>query len=282
MYAVTGASGQLGRLVIDALLSKIEPQEIVALVRDPSKVADLAGRGVIVRAFDYDAPATLPAGLEGVDRLLLISSSEVGRREPQHQAVIAAVKAASVSFIAYTSLLHADRSPLGLAVEHRQTEAAIEESGLPYSLLRNGWYLENYTVSSAAEIDHGTVIGSSGDGRISAAGRGDYAAAAAAVLLDADPKQIYELAGDEAFTLADYAAALAKASGKAVSYVDLPEEKFRSALEDIGLPGPVANILADSSAHAAGGALFDDGQVLSSLIGRPTTSLASAIVDALG
>ncbi|PZU07228.1 SDR family oxidoreductase [Sphingomonas sp.] len=282
MYAVTGASGQLGRLVIEALLGRIEPGKIVALVRDPARVADLSARGVIVRAFDYDEAGTLAPALAGVERLLLISSSEVGKRVAQHAAVIEAAKTAGVSAIAYTSILRADSSPLGLAVEHRATEAAIRASGMPYALLRNGWYIENYTMSAAASIEHGAVIGSTGEGRISAAARRDYAEAAARVLTDAAmTSQVYELAGDESFTLADYAAALATASGRPVTYVNMSEAAYREALEGIGLPGPLAAILAESSATAAGGALFDDGHELSALIGRATTPLATVVRETL-
>lgn len=282
MYAVTGASGQLGRLVIDSLLVTIEPAEIVALVRDPAKVADLAIRGVEVRRFDYGDAATLAEALTDVDRLLLVSSSEVGQREAQHTAVIAAAKQAGVGFIAYTSILNADSSPIGLAVEHRATEAAIKRSGLTYALLRNGWYTENYTGSAAMEIAHGGVIGSSGDGRISAAARIDYAAAASAVLTDETvANATFELAGDDGFTMAAYAATLARVSGKPVAYTDLPEAAYRDALTGLGLPTPLAAMLAESSANAAGGALYSDARTLSSLIGRPTTPLATSVEEAV-
>lgn len=282
MYAVTGASGQLGRLVIEALIAKADPATVVALVRDPAGLAELADRGVSVRVFDYNSPDTLPSALEGVDRLLLISSNELGQRERQHRTVIDAARAAGVGFIAYTSILHADDSPLGLAVEHRATEVAIRESGIPHALLRNGWYTENYTMSAGPAIEHGAVIGSTGAGRISTATRADYAAAAAAVLLSKDEgNRTYELAGDTGFTLTGYAEALAEASGKPVVYVDMSEDDYRVALEGIGLPAPLAGMLADSSAKAAGGALFDDGHALSRLIGRPTTPLAETVKAAL-
>jgi NAD(P)H dehydrogenase (quinone) len=282
MYAVTGASGQLGRLVIEALIAKADPASILALVRDPAKLDDLARQGVVVRAFDYKAQEALKPALAGVDRLLLISSNDLGQREAQHGAVIAAAKAASVGFIAYTSILHADSSPLGLAAEHRATEAAIKASGLAYALLRNGWYTENYTISAHSEIAHGGVMGSTGEGRISAATRADYAAGAAAILTRAvEGNRTYELAGDEGFTLSQYAAALAQVSGKPVAYTDLPEDAYRDALEGLGLPGPLAAMLADSSAKAAGGALFDQSLTLSALIGRPTTSMIEAVKAAV-
>jgi len=278
MYAVTGASGQLGRLVVEGLITRVAPGSVVALVRDPAKLTDLAARGVIVRAFDYNAPGTLSPALAGVGRLLLVSSNELGRREAQHRAVINAAKTAGVGFIAYTSILHADSSPLDLATEHRATEAAIRESGLAYALLRNGWYTENYTLSAATEIAHGAVIGSTGDGCISSATRADYAAGAAAVLAGKiATSAIYELAGDDAFTLADYAAALAQVSGKSVAYVDMPEQAYRDALAEIGLPAPLATMLANSSANAASGALFDAGGTLGALIGRQTTPMIETV-----
>lgn len=272
MYAVTGASGQLGRLVIDALLETVEPGELVALVRDTAKVADLADRGVLVRPFDYDRPDTLAPALAGVDRLLLISSSEVGLRLPQHKAVIKAAKTAGVDYIAYTSILHAPECPLNLAVEHRATEAAIAASGLAHAILRNSWYTENYAMSAAPAIEHGAFLGSARDGRISGASRGDYATAAATVLADGSSEnRVFELAGDNAFTLTQFAAAVAEIAGKPVVYQDLPEADYRQILEKVGLPAPVADMLAESDAKAASDALYDDGHALSTLIGRPTT-----------
>ena len=282
MYAVTGASGQLGGLVLEALLAKVKADQVVALVRDPAKVADLAERGVNVRAFHYSRRETLVPALGGVGRLLLISSSEVGKREAQHRAVIDAAKAAGVRFLAYTSILHADRNPLDLAVEHRATEAEIVASGISYAFLRNGWYTENYTMSAGAEVEHGSVIGSAGDGRISAAPRGDYAEAAAVVLTgEIDGAKTYELAGDDGFTLAQYAATLSLVSEKPVTYVNMPEAEVRGALEGMGVPAPWPVILAESSAKSADGALFDDGAALSALIGRPTTSLKESVEQAL-
>ena len=271
MYAITGASGQLGRLALDALLQTVEPGQIVALVRNPAKLADAAARGVQVRTFDYDAPQTLGPALAGVERLLLISSSEVGQRARQHQAVIDAAKAAGVKFVAYTSILRADASPLGLAVEHRATEDALKASGLTHALLRNGWYTENYVQAAPAALAHGALLGSAGDGEISGASRADYAAAAVKVLTGEAATKTYELAGDAAFTLAQFAQALAEIAGKPVVYTNLPQADYAAALKAAGLPAPVADMLAQSDAAAAQGALFDDGHVLSGLIGRPTT-----------
>lgn len=282
MYAVTGASGQLGRLIIENLLGKVAPEKIVALVRDPTKIADLKTRGITVRTFNYDSPSTLAPALEGVEHLLVISSSEVGRRTEQHRAVIEAAAVSGVTFLAYTSILHADTSPLGLAVEHLATEALLEKSGVPYALLRNGWYTENYTASAPIALQHGALLGSTGNGRISAASRADYAKAAAIVLTQANPaKAIYELAGDESFTLADFAQAITDISGKPVEYHDLPEAEYKAALISAGLPDWLAELLANSSARASGGALFDDSHTLSSLIGHPTTPMRSTLEKAL-
>ena len=211
MIVVTGASGQLGRLVIQSLLRKVPAGEIVAAVRDPKRVQDLAALGVQVRQADYNQPATLLSAFAGADKVLLISSSEIGQRVAQHAAVIAAAQQAKVKLLAYTSLLHADRSPLGLADEHRQTEALLQESGLPSVLLRNGWYTENYLASIPAALAHGVLLGSAGEGRIASATRADYAEAAATVLtLDAQAGRVYELAGDQAYTLSELAAELSR------------------------------------------------------------------------
>lgn len=278
MIVVTGASGQLGRLVIEALLKKLPAGEIVAAVRHPEKVADLAACGVQVRQADYDQPASLATAFKGADKLLLISASEVGRRLPQHRAVIEAAKAAGVGLLAYTSILHADTSPLPLAAEHRETESLIRASGLPAVILRNGWYSENYLAGIPAALQYGVVLGSAGEGRIASAARADYAEAAAAVLmLDNQAGRIYELAGDQAYTLGDLAREISQQSGKAVAYQNLPESEFKAALLGAGLPEGLATLLAESDVGAAKGGLFDDGRQLSRLIDRPTTTLAAQI-----
>ncbi len=283
MIVVTGATGQLGRLVIDALLRTQPAGSIVAAVRTPAKAADLAARGVQVRQADYARPETLGPALAGADRLLLISSSEVGRRTAQHRAVIDAAVAAGVKLVAYTSLLHADTSPLGLAAEHVQTEAAIAASGLPSVLLRNGWYSENYAAGLPGALARGTLYGAAGEGRIASASRQDFAEAAAAVLTAAEPQagKVYELAGDSSYTLAGLAAEAARQSGKPLAYQDLPEAAYRDVLLQAGLPAPVAALLADSDAGAAKGGLFDDGHVLGRLIGRPTTPIAQTVAATL-
>ena len=282
MIVVTGATGQLGRLVIDRLLESVASQQIVAAVRNPAKAADLAARGVQVRQADYTQPASLASAFAGADKLLLISSSEIGQRVAQHRAAIEAAVKAGVKFVAYTSVLRADTSQLGLALEHKETEALLKASGLPHALLRNGWYTENYTASVPAALAHGALLGSAGNGRIASAARADYAAAAAAVLTrDGQAGRVYELAGDSSYTLGEFAAELARQAGKAVVYNDLPQADYDAALRGFGLPAPVASLLADSDAAASHGALFDDGRQLSALIGRPTTTLAASIAAAL-
>lgn len=278
--AVTGATGQLGRLVIEHLRRLAPDAHVVAIVRNPAAGADLP---VEIRSADYTKPETLAAAFPGIDKLLLISSSEVGQRAPQHRNVVAVAKAAGVQLLAYTSILHADSNPMGLAVEHRDTEAAIRASGLPFVFLRNGWYTENYTGSAGAALAHGAVIGAAGTGLISSAARDDFAEAAARVLTSKEDQagRIYELAGDGAYTLADLAAEIGRQAGKPVVYQDLPEADYRAALLGFGLPEGLAAMLAESDVKAAGGALFDDGRQLSRLIGRPTTPLARTVAAAL-
>lgn len=282
MIAITGASGQLGRLVIDSLLTSVPASELVALVRNPASVSDLKDKGINVRQADYTQPDTLITALQGVDKLLLISSSEVGQRLVQHQNVIEAAKETGVSLLAYTSILHADTSPLGLADEHKATEAALADSGIPHVVLRNGWYSENYIASVPAALELGALYGCAGAGKISSASRADYASAAAAVLTQEDQAgTIYELAGDSAYTLAELAAEISVQTGKDIGYVDLPETDFADALLKAGLPAPLASLLANSDTGASQGGLYDDSQTLSKLIGRPTTTIAESVKEAL-
>eukprot|EP01133_Synstelium_polycarpum_P015897 gene15897-18890_t len=281
MIVITGAAGNLGHHVIASLLQSVPAANIIAAVRTPAKAADLAAKGVQVRQADYNDGASLDSAFKGATKILLISSSEVGQRAQQHQNVIDAARRAGVSLLAYTSVLRADTSPLGLAAEHVVTEAAIRASGLPYSFLRNGWYLENHTEHLAPVLEHGVVLGAAQDGRFSSAARADYAAAAAAVLTAAQPQAIYELAGDHGFTLTEYAAEVARQSGKAIVYKDLPQADFKAALVSVGVPEGFADLLADSDAGAAKGGLEDHGKQLSALIGRPTTTLADAVKAAL-
>ena len=276
---VTGATGQLGRLVVESLKSKVSAETIVALVRNPEKAADL---GIEARTFDYTQAENLVASLKGIDKLLLISGNEVGQRLPQHLAVIDAAKQAGVKQLFYTSILHADSSPLGLATEHLATEVAIKESGLTYTILRNGWYTENYTGSAKGAIGAGAFIGNAGEGKIASAARVDYAEAAAVVLAgEGHEGKTYELAGDEAYTLTELAAEISKQSGKTIPYNNLTEAEYAGILKSFGLPDGLAEMLANSDTGASKGGLFDDSKVLSELIGRPTTSLAKVVADAL-
>ena len=278
MIAITGATGQLGQLVIEQLLNTVPANQIVAIARNPAKAEALSQQGITVRQGDYADESTMTSALKGVDKLLLISSSEVGQRATQHQNVINAAKAAGVKFIAYTSLLHADKSPLGLHVEHGATEKALAESGIPYALLRNGWYTENYLASAPPALEHGVFIGAAGEGKIASATRADYAAAAAKVISgDGHAGNVYELAGDHAWTLSELAAELSKQSGKNVTYQHMSEADFAAALKGVGLPAGLADMLADSDVGASKGGLFDDSHTLSKLIGRPTTPLSESI-----
>lgn len=282
MIVITGASGQLGRLVIQNLLKTVAPADIIAAVRSPEKASDLAALGVHVRKADYNEPATLQHAFQGAMRVLLISSSEVGARAAQHDAVIAAAKHAGVKLLAYTSLLHADRSALALASEHQHTEAAIRACGLRYAMLRNGWYSENYAAGIPGAIANGALIGSAGDGRIASATRADYAAAAAAVMVgEAAGNQVYELAGDTSYTLAELAAEIGHRSGKELPYFNMSEADYKAALIKAGVPAAFAALLADSDVGAAAGGLFDDSHRLSQLIGRATTPMKETVAEAL-
>lgn len=282
MYAVTGATGQLGRRVIDRLLDKVPADRIVAAVRNPQKAQDLAKRGVIVREADYTRPATLAAAFEEVDKLLLISSTEVDGRLPLHRAVIEAAQRAGVSLLAYTSMLHADKSVAKLAIEHWLTEQAIASSALPAVILRNGWYIENHMAAIPAALQQGSLIGAAKQGRFASASREDYAAAAVKVLTsEGHVGKTYELAGDRAFTMAQLAAEVSRQSGKPVVYQDLEPHAYARALEDVGLPSDLAALLADADAAASQDALFDDSGALAHLIGRPTTPWESMVTAAL-
>lgn len=278
MIAVTGASGQLGRLVIQFLLERVPADQLIALVRNPSKAQDLAEMGVAIRKADYNEPESITAALKGVDKLLLISSNEVGIRATQHRTVIDAAKAAGITLLAYTSVLHADTSTLGLATDHRDTEEALKASGVPHVLLRNGWYNENHLASVPAAVEHGALLGSAGDGQISSAPRANYAQAAAIVLTaEGQAGKVYELAGDSSYTLTELASMISQKSAKPVIYQNLPQAEFEAILISVGLPAGLAALLADSDTAAAKGALFDESGVLSNLIGRATTPIADSL-----
>ncbi|MEL0635304.1 SDR family oxidoreductase [Marinomonas sp. TI.3.20] len=283
MILVTGASGQLGRLIVANLIQRGTPaNQIVAAVRSPEKAQDLAEQGIIVRQADYTDTASLTAAMEGVKRVVLVSSSEVGQRTPQHKNLIQAAKDAKVELLAYTSILDAQNSPLALAAEHVETEQALLDSGVPHVLLRNGWYSENYTGTVAMAIEHGAVLGSAEEGKYATAARADYAeAAAVAITAENQAGKVYELAGDNAFTLAEYAQKISQINGKSVVYQNLPEAEYAKVLVQVGLPEGLAAILADSDVGASKGGLFNDSKTLSTLIGRPTTPIEDSIKAAL-
>ena len=280
---VTGATGPFGRHTVDALLDRgIAPSDLAVLVRDASRAADLAERGIDVRVGSYDDPASLDAAFAGVDRLVFVSGSEVGQRITQHQNVVDAAKRAEVGLVAYTSIVRADTSTLGLAAEHKATEEMLAASGLPTVLLRNSWYLENYTAQIPTQLAHGAVLGAAGEGRLSAATRADFAAAAAAVVAeDGHAGQVYELGGDAPFNLGEYAAELASQTGAEVAYRDLPVPEFAAVLVGAGLPEGYAQALATSDDAIKDGALLVDTGDLSRLIGRPTTTMAEAVREAV-
>ncbi|MBF8965236.1 SDR family oxidoreductase [Pontibacter sp. FD36] len=276
---ITGATGHLGRLVVAKMKDKAAADDLVALVRSPDKAADL---GIEAREADYDKPDTLNRALEGIDTLLLISGSEVGKRATQHQRVIEAAKKNGVQRIVYTSLLHTDNTSVSLAKEHLATEQALKASGIPHTLLRNGWYTENYTGSIPGALAGGAFIGSAGEGRISAATREDYAEAAVAVLTsEGHEGKVYELAGDEAFNLSEFAAELSRQAGREIPYKNLPESEYAAALASFGIPEEMAKAIAGWDVSVSKGDLFDDSRQLSKLIGRPTTPLSVAVGDAL-
>ncbi len=275
--AITGASGHLGKLAIAAVKARDAKADVVALVRNPN-----VELGVTSRAFDYSKPDALAPALAGVEVLVLISSNDFNDRVGQHRNVITAAKAAGVGRIVYTSILKGAANPMILALDHIGTEAAIKESGLPATILRNGWYTENYTGSLAGSVAAGAMIGSSGEGNISSAPRADYAEAIAVVALDgAHVGKTYELAGDRAHTMAEFAAEVSKVVGKPIPYNDLPQQTYADLLVSFGLPEGFANVLADCDVKAKDGALFDDSRTLSRLIGRPTTAISGPIAAAL-
>ncbi|KRE66986.1 MULTISPECIES: SDR family oxidoreductase [Micrococcaceae] len=276
---VTGATGQLGRHVLEALLERGVPAaDIVAAGRSVEKLADFSARGVRVQHMDYADPGSVAEALKGARRVLLISGSEVGRRVEQHRTVINAAKAEGVELLAYTSIANADTTGMLLADEHKATEALLRESGVPFVLLRNGWYLENYTEQLPGTLAQGALAGSAGEGKVSGAARADYAHAAAAVLVaDGQAGKVYELGGDEAFSMADLASEITAATGKPVRYNNLPTEDYVGLLTGVGVPEAFAGILADSDLGIARGDLLVSTGDLRRLIGRPTTSLGQAV-----
>ena len=281
MIVVTGATGKLGRLVVKQLLGSEPADQIVAAARSPEKADDLKALGVQVRKADYNQPDTLFEALDGARKVLLISSNDLGNRVHQHQAVVHAARNAKVDLFVYTSILHANSTPLALRHEHQDTEAIIESSGLRYVFLRNGWCSENHAAAISDALEDGTIYGAVFDGRISSAARADYAAAAVAVLRASNPEPVYELAGDTSYTLTEFAATLSEQSGKQVVYKELGEQDYRLLLLEKGLPDGLTDLLANAEANVFKGAMFDDGHQLSQLIGRPTTPIEETIAAAL-
>ena len=280
--AIAGATGQLGNLVIGQLLQLTAAQNIVALVRKIDKAEHFKVQGIEPREFDYDRPETLVPALLGIDKLLLISANEIGRRTPQHQAVIDAAKVAGVPYLAYTSLLRADTSPLGLAQEHRETEKLIQDSGITYTFLRNNWYSENYLAGVAHTIEIGTLFGAAQDGRISSASRIDYAEAAAKVLTSTGHEnKTYELAGSESFSLSDLATFIGQAVNKDIIYQNLSAEEYTQGLTQAGLPAGLVDVIVDADIQTIQGAMYSDSKDLEQLIGHKTTSIQDAIKAAL-
>jgi NAD(P)H dehydrogenase (quinone) len=280
---ITGATGQLGRLVVEQLLAAGVPAgDITATGRATDKIKDLADRGVQVRAVDFGDPAAVRVAVAGADRVLLVSAMEQGGRVAQHRNVIDAARAAGTGLVVYTSIVNAEATTIRLAADHQATEKLLRDSGVPYVLLRNSWYHENYTARLPAFLAQGVVPGSAGEGRISAAARADYAAAAVRVLTtDGHAGRAYELGSDEPFTLAQLAAEISAQSGKEVRYADLPEAEYAKALTEHGVPEQMADMLAETDAAVAHGMLFTASGDLTALIGRPATPLSAAVGAAL-
>ncbi|MFH9492464.1 SDR family oxidoreductase [Streptomyces halstedii] len=279
---VTGATGALGRLVVEHLLATVPAERITAVVRDKEKAAEVAARGVEIRVADYDRPETLADAFRAGDRVLLISGSEVGRRVAQHTAVIDAAKAAGVAQLAYTGILGGPDADFLLAAEHKETERLILASGLPHTFLRNGWYTENYTANLAPVLAHGAVVGNAGDGRIASASRADFAAAAVAVLTgEGHLGAAYELSGDTAWSLDEYAAQVAAATGKEITYSRVPAAAHQEILVGAGVPEAFAAILVDVDEAIGRGLLAGTSGDLARLIGRPTTPLADTVASAV-
>ncbi len=282
MILITGATGKLGQHVVEQLLQKVPAKQIAVAVRNPDKAAAWSARGIDVRQADYDEPESWAGALSGINQVLLISSNDIGKRFKQHKVVVEAAHKAGVKLLAYTSILHANTNKMVLANDHRDTEEAIRNLAMPYVFLRNGWYFENHTENLQPALEHGAIAGCIRDGRIAAASRADYAAAAVAVLTaSGHENKVYELAGDKAFSLPELAAETARQSGKPVAYRDMPQEAYQKMLAGFGLPADLAGILADAEAQAALGALDERSGDLRRLLGRPTETLTDAVRAAL-
>ncbi|SEG52613.1 NAD(P)H dehydrogenase (quinone) [Actinacidiphila yanglinensis] len=280
---VTGATGQLGRLTVEALLRREVPAaDIIATGRDIARIKDLSDRGVTVRRADFADADSLSEAFAGADRLLLISASvPVGERVAHHRRVMDAALAAGVALVAYTSTTHADTATTVIGATHRETEQSLRDRGIPSVLLRNGWYLENYTGQLPRILRNNAVVGAAGSGRISAASRADYAEAAAVVLTaEGHTGAVYELGGDASFTLTELAAAISAAAGKQVAYADLPVAEFARVLAGAGVPAELAEVLADADLGMSRGEMYTDSGDLRRLIGRPPMTLAEALAVA--
>jgi NAD(P)H dehydrogenase (quinone) len=282
MIVVTGATGRLGQLVIDGLLQRVPPAQIIAAVRTPAKAASLTARGVTVRAADYSEPGQLSSAFTGADRVLLISSNDPRQSVAQHTAVIEAARQAGAGLLAYTSLWHADTSTLLTAVPHRLTEPVIRDSGVPYTFLRNNLYTDHYAPQIRQAAKSGIFVGSAGTGRVASATRADYAAAAVAVLTgNGHENKVYELGGDVAWSYAELVAVLSKATGHEIAYQSIPPAEHHKLLVTAGIPPVVADLFIDTYTGIADGQLADTPGHLRALIGHPTTSLADAVAAIL-
>ncbi|MBM7787659.1 SDR family oxidoreductase [Tenggerimyces flavus] len=282
MIVVTGATGGLGRLVVQDLLAKVPASQIRGAVRTPENAKDLADLGVDVRKADYDQPETLAQALESADKVLLISASEPGKRVPQHQAVVDAAAKANVRHLAYTSAPRADTSKLFVAPDHKATEELIRASGLPFTFLRNGWYHENYAQVVANVTATGVLHGSAHRGKVASAARADYAAAAAEVLTtEGHHGKTYELSGDAAWTYEDLAEAIGREAGRQTRYEDHSREDHAKVLADAGVPEAVVGYLLTADQAVADHLLGDTSGDLRALIGRPTTPLAAYVKEVL-
>lgn len=282
MIVVTGATGKLGQHVVRGLIQKVDASQVVAAVRNPEKAAELKELGMGIRKADYVEPDTLASAFAGAEKVLLISSNDLSQRMVHHRAAVDAARKAGVKLLAYTSILRANTSTIGLAGDHKATEALIRQSGVPFVFLRNSWYFENYTEALAPALAHGVILGAADGGRIAAATRADYAGAAIAALTsDKVAGRIFELGGDVPFTMEQYAAEVSKQAGKTIVYKNLPQQEYGKALQGFGLPAPVADMLADADAAIARGELDSNSRDLHDLLGRPTTTLATAVAAAL-
>lgn len=250
ILGVTGASGKLGREVLALLLDehRVPAARIVAITRDPSKLAEFAQRGVQVRAGDFEKPETLPAAFAGVNRLLVISTDAVdrpGRRLTQHRNAVTAAENAGISHVVYTSMVAPDAaSPVPFAADHRGTEEALEASKLGYTSLRMMWYMEGLFGKAAQPLATGKWFTAAGDGRTADVAHIDCARACAAALVSGEGgRRTLDITGPEALSAEDLAAAVGEAAGKTIEVVHITPEQLRESLQAAGLPPPVVEIV---------------------------------------